>query len=99
VLASHWFSIAKTNTEPKILKLKSLFRRLKNPILKWRQNMITVIQIHERTRIYMHNYIYICIYKCIDRYMYIKTLSKTGIVNEKEEGEEKRRMRWNNAEM
>jgi hypothetical protein len=32
VLASHWFSIAKTNTEPKIFKLKTLFRRLKNPI-------------------------------------------------------------------
>jgi hypothetical protein len=38
--------------------------------------MITVIQIHERTRMYMHNYIYICIYMCIDRQMYIKTLSK-----------------------
>jgi hypothetical protein len=73
VLASHWFSIAKTNTEPKILKLKSLFRRLKNPILKWRQNMITVIQIHERTRIYMHIifiYAYICVQ--IDVYENIK---------------------------
>jgi hypothetical protein len=29
----------------------------------------------------------------------MKTLSKTGVVNEKEEGEEKRRMRWNNAEI